>query len=139
MSKVNVTKDRQIVRADAPGVIHCSECGRVWGIELSKDEPDAVTKHRAVRALVEEYVQRKFDEERRRVTLSELWDLDLTKIARLTQIVWITEAHAAFCAEKGYEGVLGGCWQDVRYIDLPPWLLKDRKTRYAMVTECRCW
>lgn len=118
-------------------IIHCRECGRLWGIAFEiQGEPDAVTVHRAVRALVEEFVAREFEYHCRRVLMSEIWTMELPQ---LTHIVYLTERHALFCAEKGYDHVEEG-WYDLDEIDLPAWLTKGRKTRWCVkAVKCGCW
>lgn len=117
--------------------IFCRECNRMWGIALEvQGEPDAVTVHRAVRALVEEYVAYEYEYHGKRVPMSVIWTM---KLPQLTRIVYVTERHAIFCADKGYDHVEEG-WYDLDEIDLPAWLTKGRKTRWCVkAVKCGCW
>ena len=115
-------------------VIHCNECGQPWGIALElREEPDEFKQLAAQGVMVEAW-HFQADE-----NYDERTQFDLTKLPLVepTEIVYITEALASFISEHdlAYE-YLEECWQELRNIDIPKWLLRGRKTRWAYRWDC---
>lgn len=118
---------------------HCIECGNPWGIILDRGEEPSPEGLAAAQA---ELVQ---------LLLCECWysydeedaeniariDVSLLPSVRATEIIYITEALGRFADELGVgDAYLEDCWHEVEYVDLPKWLLKGRKRRWAYLWDC---
>lgn len=118
---------------------NCIECGRPWGVILDRGkEPSEEDTANARAEMID-------------VLLHEVWDCDYDpeELARIdtakfppviaTEVIYITEATAAFADEHGFgEGLEGGLWysmSDARYA-FPAWLLTGRKRRWALRWDC---
>ncbi len=116
---------------------HCIECGNPWGVILNRGEqPSDEAQALAIAELHE-------------VLICERWygydepDCDLIDRSKLppvraTEVVYLTEALARFVDDNGIcdPTFLDDCWQEVQYVDLPAWLIKGRKHRWAYLWDC---
>ena len=67
-------------------------------------------------------------------------ELDLEKLPQVAavKVVHLTAALAKFCDENGIcdPEFETDCWQELEWVDLPRWLLKGRKQRWAYRWDC---
>ena len=116
-------------------VTHCIECGRPWGVILGRtEEPSDELAELARAAMVESWVEvAECDHEG-----GTRFDTDRLPQVTAMRIVYLTEALARFCDDNGIcePTFLDDCWQDIEDVDLPRWLLKGRKQRWAYGWDC---
>jgi hypothetical protein len=115
---------------------NCMECGRPWGVILDRGElPSEKAQFLAQTQLEEELMQYLED------GLSpdgEVVNLTGVPQVEAEEIVFITEATAAFASEYLNCDMMpeSACWSVVGDVDLPAWLLKGRKRRWAYRWDC---
>ncbi len=122
----------------------CIECGRPWGIILERGEepsPEAekLARDEMVEVLVHECWDFGYDPTDPEI-VEELAKVDQDKLpaVRATKVVYISPATARWISDFDLgEAFLEGCWQEVRYCDIPTWILKSRKQRWAYVWDHR--
>lgn len=118
--------------------VTCIECGLPWGVILERgEEPTAERVEVCRQELVE-------------LLIAECWDYgydtdDFARIdtsllppVRVATVVYLSAALAKFCDEHGIcePTFMDDCWQDIRDVDLPLWLVKGRKQRTAVLWDC---
>lgn len=119
-------------------VTYCQECGNPWGVILGLKEIPSPEHQSAAQTAMEESLCE--------ILESGLGDSDSCYAVNLTEVpvvdldevVFITDATARFASEYfGAECVLGGSvWQRRDDLDIPEWLLRGRKRRWAYVWDC---
>lgn len=114
---------------------HCQDCGHPWGVVLKRGEmPTPETVELCRLELVEQWLeQAECDED-------EGVKFDTSKLppVKVVEVVYLTEALARFCDENGIcdPCFADDCWQELEWVDLPGWLLKGRKRRWAVRWDC---
>jgi hypothetical protein len=123
------------VKLESTAGTRCQECGRPWGWILARGEQ--IDEHALTIArdgMIDE--------------LLEQWacdhepdELELDRAAfppvYATEVVFVTEALGRFADELGFEGFPDlPCWTEVRWLDVPAWLLKGRRRRSAIRWDC---
>jgi hypothetical protein len=116
---------------------HCQECGNPWGVLLDRGETPSDEKLAAARAelidvLINEHWVNDYEPE-------EIARIDTSKLPKVSasEVVFITEALARFVDEHGLgESYADECWVEEDWVDIPKWLLKGRKHRWALRWDC---
>ena len=117
-------------------LISCTECGRPWGVtielgELPSDERQSAAQRFMEEALVEHLEETVLDP-------FEAADIDGAPRVEAEEIVWVTEAMASFASEHLSTECIGEvpAWYPIDQLDIPQWLLRGRKRRWAYRWDC---
>lgn len=124
--------------------MNCIECGNPWGVILERgEEPspeaEALAQAEMVELLIHETWDFGYDPTEPEV-VEELARIDEAKFpaVRATRIVYISPATAAWISDHNLgEADLDGCWQEIDWCDVPAWIIKSRKQRWAYVWSNR--
>ena len=118
----------------------CNECGRPWGVILERGElPSDKAQHLAQLELEEElveYLEDDFGFERGNVMT---FNLESVPQAEPLEVVFVTQALADFATENLNCEMVSDyvpAWYVVADLDIPAWLLKGRKRRWAYKWDC---
>lgn len=115
---------------------HCQECARPWGILLDRGELPTPEKIEAARAELIELLWEQWECD---YEPEELARVDKTKLPPVepSWVVYITEGLARFVDEHCLgESYADECWVEEDWVDIPAWLLKGRKHRWALRWDC---
>lgn len=114
----------------------CIECGRPWGVIFERTEEPTDERVAEARAALIESLREQWECDYEPDQMDALDETALPQ-TELKRIVYISEALARFADERGIgEAYLDGCWQTLDDVDLPAWLLKGRKQRWAVLWDC---
>ncbi len=115
-------------------LVPCLECGRPWGVILRRGvEPGDELAIRARSMMIDDLV----DQWRCDEGDDAEFVVDLLPDVGAVRVVYLTEVSAAFAYEHlRCETIVGDCWQDAEYVDLPAWFLRGRKQRWAYRWDC---
>jgi hypothetical protein len=115
----------------------CQECARPWGVLLERGEeptPQRIEEARAelIELLMTEHWEADYNAD-------ELARVDVTTFPKVfaSRVVFISESLARFVDEHGLgESYADECWVEEDWVDIPGWLLKGRKHRWALRWDC---
>lgn len=117
---------------------HCQECGKPWGVILNLREQPSPNRETLARAELIEMLceQWECDYEPAEMSAIDWQHSDFAVTA--TEVVYLTESLARFVEWNNICDPcwLDECWQELQHTDMPGWLLRDRKRRWAYRWDC---
>ena len=110
----------------------CIECGRPWGVILERGELPTEESHRLAQLAMEEELMDQLDE-----GSSHIFSLENVPEVEADEIIFVTQSLGAFASEHlgSYIGDVPA-WYPISDLDIPAWLLKGRRRRWAYRWEC---
>lgn len=115
----------------------CQECARPWGVILDRGVLPSDEGFASARALLIADLRDYWDCEYEADEVDRI-DWDALPPVSAVEVVYITEATSAFACDSlnADWGVETSCWVELAWCDLPSWLLKGRKRRWAYRWDC---
>jgi hypothetical protein len=112
----------------------CLECSKPWGVILERGELPSNERQRSAQAELEEELRDYLDKSNDN---DEVFDFTSIEQCSATLVVFISQGLADFASDR-FGSYMGDCpaWYRLKDCDLPLWLLKGRKTRWAYLWDC---